>query len=265
MRPLEQDALAGLVGLVQQAPGRLGVGQDLGRDRHQLIEQRLAVGLGQAEPPTQGAVVAEQALDLGLEGFGIGQVGDADGAAADLVFIGRANAAAGGADLLAGGGLAALIQVLVQRQDQGGVVGQHQQVRADDHALLGDLGDFGEQVPGIDHHAVADDRQLALHDARRQQSQLVDLALDHQGVAGIVAALETHDDVRPVGQPVDDLTLALVAPLGADNGHIGHVQICLITCRKAPAALRQDSAADVSFSCDRRSGPSRRGRPVQNL
>ena len=131
--------------------------------------------------------------------------------------------------------------------------------------LLGDLGDLRKQVPGIDDHAISDDRELALHHPRRQQGQLVDLAVDHQRVAGVVAALETHDDVRPVGQPVDDLALALVAPLGADNGHIGHVQICLITCRKAPAALRQDSAADVSFSCDRRSGPSRRGRPVQNL
>ena len=55
-----------------------------------------------------------------------------------------------------------------------------------------------------------------------QQRQLVDLAVDHQRVAGIVAALETHHDIGPLRQPVDDLALALVAPLRADDHHIGH-------------------------------------------
>jgi hypothetical protein len=89
-----------------------------------------AVGLRQVQAATQGAVVAEQALDLRLQGFGVGQVGDADGAAADLVLVGRADAAAGGADLLGRGGLARLVQVLVQRQDQAGVVGQDPAARA---------------------------------------------------------------------------------------------------------------------------------------
>ena len=41
-------------------------------------------------------------------------------------------------------------------------------------------------------------------------------------MAGIVAALEAHDDVGPLRQPVDDLALAFVAPLGADDDHIRH-------------------------------------------
>ena len=52
--------------------------------------------------------------------------------------------------------------------------------------------------------------------------QLVGLAVDHQGMAGIVAALEAHHDLGPLGQPVDDLALAFVAPLGADHRHIRH-------------------------------------------
>ncbi len=43
------------------------------------------------------------------------------------------------------------------------------------------------------------------------------LAVDDQGVAGIVAALETHHRRRPVGQQVDDLALTFVTPLGADH------------------------------------------------
>ena len=37
---------------------------------------------------------------------------------------------------------------------------------------------------------------------------------------GVVAALEAHDARRVVGEPVDDLALALVAPLGADDDDV---------------------------------------------
>ncbi len=43
------------------------------------------------------------------------------------------------------------------------------------------------------------------------------LAVDDQRVARVVAALEAHHQVGAARQPVDDLALALVAPLGADQ------------------------------------------------
>ena len=46
-----------------------------------------------------------------------------------------------------------------------------------------------------------------------------------QGWARIMAALEAHHDVGALRQPVDDLTLALVAPLGPDDRDIGHDEI----------------------------------------
>ena len=55
-------------------------------------------------------------------------------------------------------------------------------------------------------------------------AQLVGLTVDDEGVAGIVAALEAHDDVGLLRQPVDDLALPLVAPLGADDDNIGHCE-----------------------------------------
>ena len=54
--------------------------------------------------------------------------------------------------------------------------------------------------------------------------QLVDLAVDDQRVPGIVPALKARDDVGPLGKPVDDLALALVAPLRAHDNHVGHWQ-----------------------------------------
>src|SRR5690606_37113658 len=90
-------------------------------------------------------------------------------------------------------------------------------------ALLRQPVEFAYERMRVEDHSVADDRQLAgPDDTRWQQRQLVDLAVDDQRVAGIVPALETHDDVCPLRKPVDDLSLALVTPLRADDHDIGH-------------------------------------------
>ena len=92
-----------------------------------------------------------------------------------------------------------------------------------------------DEVMRVEHDAVADDRQLAgPHDARGQQRQLVDLVADDERVAGVVAALEAHHDVGLGRQPVDDLALALVAPLGADHHHVGH-PISVLLCSGVPS------------------------------
>ena len=159
-------------------------------------------------------------------GFRLGrscEVHDADGAAADLVLIGRADAALGGADLaVAGLRLAQRVELAVERQDQRRVLGDAEIVAARSRRPeLADLVDLLGERPRIDHHAVADHRELALaHDARRQQRQLVGDAVDHERMAGIVAALEAHDDIGALGEPIDDLALAFVAPLGADDHDI---------------------------------------------
>ena len=156
--------------------------------------------------------------------LGVLEILHADGAAADLVFIGRADAAAGGADLaFAGGFLTQLIQLAMQRQDERGVFGDAQVLARDGDALAFETLDLVAQRPGIDDDAVADDAELALaHHARGQQRQLVGVAADDQRVAGVVAALEAHDDIGALRQPVHDLTFALVAPLGADHDNVRH-------------------------------------------
>ena len=45
-------------------------------------------------------------------------------------------------------------------------------------------------------------------------------AVDDERVAGVVAALEAHDAGDAVGQQIDDLALAFVAPLGADDDDV---------------------------------------------
>ena len=99
-------------------------------------------------------------------------------------------------------------------------------LRIDVDAPLPEAVDLADEVPGIEDDAVADDAELAgAHDAGGQKRQLVGLVADDEGVAGVVAALEAHDDVGALGQPVDDLALALVAPLGAHHHHICHLRL----------------------------------------
>ena len=170
--------------------------------------------------------MAKDALDLGFERRQVLEVHHPDGAPADLVLIGRTDAALGSADAaLACGSLAQRIELAVERQDQGRVLGDTQIVARDTHTKFLDLGDLLGKRPGVDHHAVADHRELALaHHAGGEQRQLIGGAVDHQRVAGIMAALEAHHDIGALRQPIDDLPLAFVAPLGADDHDIGHLE-----------------------------------------
>src|SRR5690606_4742842 len=71
---------------------------------------------------------------------------------------------------------------------------------------------------GVQDHAIADQAQrIRAQDAGRDQVQHGLLAVDHQGVAGVVAALEAHDRADVLRQQVDDLALALIAPLGTQH------------------------------------------------
>ena len=100
----------------------------------------------------------------------------------------------------------------------------HQDFGSDLHALRLDALDLSLQCPGIEDDAVADHRRRAGDDARRQQRKLIDLAINDQRVAGIVAALEAHDHVRPAREPVDNLAFAFIAPLRADDRYVAQVE-----------------------------------------
>src|SRR5690606_37692051 len=81
--------------------------------------------------------------------------------------------------------------------------------------------DFLEQRLRRQHDAVADEAGDArVHDARGDQSQDGLLAVDPKRMAGVVTALEAHHALDGLSQPVDDLALAFVTPLGADNRYV---------------------------------------------
>jgi hypothetical protein len=84
--------------------------------------------------------------------------------------------------------------------------------------------DFVGQHAWVDDDAVANHAGLArVQDAARDQVELPGLAFAHDRVPGVVAALEADDHVGALGQQVNDLALAFVAPLGANDHDPGHV------------------------------------------
>ena len=131
LRALEQDAAAGAPRLVEQPPDRRGVGQELRRDLAQPGQHVGAVELRRVEPAQQRVVVQQQIVDPVFERLRLGQIADPHRAAADLVLVGRADAAAGRADPpRAAPLLARPVERAVRRQDQRRIVGEPQRLAA---------------------------------------------------------------------------------------------------------------------------------------
>jgi hypothetical protein len=176
-------------------------------------------------------VIIEDLGQLLGEALGTHQVLHAQAAARHLVLVGRADATAGGADLVGAlGRFARDVQRLVMRHDErAGFRNLDARFGVNTGGL--ELVEFLDQRIGREDDAVADVAGDAVaQDARGHEVQHGLLAADDQRVAGVVAALETHHAPGVVGQPIDDLAFALVAPLGADDndvasGAVRHVSL----------------------------------------
>ena len=95
--------------------------------------------------------------------------------------------------------------------------------RADIHPALGQHVQFGQKAGHVQHNAIADQAGLALvQDTGRDKVQDGLLTLNLEGVAGVVAALEAHDDLTCGTEHINDLALAFVAPLRPDDDRVRH-------------------------------------------
>ncbi len=127
----------------------------------------------------------------------------------------------------------------MDRQDQRAIVGDHQHVGVTSMPCAASFSTSAFKRPRVEHDAVADHRRRAAHDPAGQQRQLVHLVADDQRMPGVMAALEAHHHVGAARQPVDDLALAFVAPLGADDGDVSHVCSLSRAARVALGGERQ--------------------------
>ena len=103
-------------------------------------------------------------------------------------------------------------------------VPRHDQVRLARDVHVGgrvaarlELVDLAEEDLGIEHAAGADDARLAADDAARDLPDLERLVADDDRVPGVRAALVAAHEVRVERQQIDDLSLAFVSPLRADD------------------------------------------------
>ena len=175
-------------------------------------------GLGAEERVGDGVLLVAGVVDVRAQERGVEQVDDAEAVAVHLVFVGGADAAAGGADLCAAGGvLGGELDHAVVGQDDLGAVGD-EELAVDRQAGVLELLDLVEEGHGVEHDAVADDAFAAgAEDSAGDELEDELFAGDDDGVAGVVAAGVAGDDVELLRQDVDDLAFAFIAPLGTEN------------------------------------------------
>ena len=166
----------------------------------------------------------ERTLDLLAQDRRVEEVLHADAEAGDLVAVGRADAAAGRADLrVPEESLGHLVEGDVVRGDEMRI-GADDELRGIDASLV-EGSHLMEQDGRIDHHAVADNRDdLGSEDAGRQEMEGELLVADDDGVAGVVAALVANDIVDAATEEIGCLALAFIAPLRPDENDCGHGQ-----------------------------------------
>ena len=219
----EQHGLALVESLVQNQAGVGDVRLEAFAELEQLVSGLVHVDGATVVQLDQNLVLLVQTgFDLVMQVLGVEQVVHADADAVDLVGVGRADTAAGGADLmLAEETLGHLVErAMVRRDDMCSLT--HQQAGAV-HAAAFKTVNLLEQHFRIHDDAVADHGgDVRADDAGRQQVQRIHLVADHHAVAGIVAAVETGHIVHFGTDQIGSLAFAFVAPLSADQHDSGH-------------------------------------------
>src|SRR5512142_1386731 len=152
-----------------------------------------------------GVLLANGVSDVRLEQLLVEQVGDAKAAAAHLVFIGRADAARGGTDFDATGGvLRGQLDHAVIRKDDVGAVGE-EEVAVDLDAGFAQGADFFHEGKWVEDNAISDDGFAAVaQDAAWDELEDELLAMNSDGVTGVVSAGVARHDPEIIGEDVDD-------------------------------------------------------------
>ena len=220
LRPFEHDLFAVVDGLVQQDGGIRHERRNLLGGARVLLVHGLGIErLGAEQRVRDGVLLVAGVLDMRAQQRRVQQVDDAQAAAMHLVFIRGADAAAGGADLRASR------RVLCCELDHA-VVGKNDLRAVGDEKLPVDSGrpasfSFFTSLRNAIGSSTTPLPITPLHSGRRHAAgnQLQDelLALDDDGVPGVVAAGIARDDGELLREHVDDLAFALIAPLGTQN------------------------------------------------
>ena len=233
--PLEENGLALGQGRVQHMGALAHIGSEDARVGQVLVADFLdGVGVQTVDLLQDGVLLGQHRLELQAKDLLVQQVLHADALATHFILVARTDAALGGADLLVAEALlVGTVEVLVVGHDEMCVVGDAQVLAGD--ALGLQHGHLLHQHTRIHHHAVADNGHgILVHHTGGHEVQRQFLVTVDDGVAGVVAPLEAHHVIVVTRDEVGDLTLAFVAPLGADEHCAGHAA----SFRREPFARR---------------------------
>ena len=164
--------------------------------------------------------VVDQHRELLAEAVEVPELADADAVAQHLGGVGRADAALGGADLVAlPFRLAQPVELLVEVEEDLRPVADEQPAVEAGRAALAQAVNLVEELRQVHHDAVAHDvhRARIEHAARQQVQRVLLPGLVDDRVAGVRAALTPRDDVVLAREDVHQLALPLVAPLRAED------------------------------------------------
>src|SRR5450759_2073209 len=167
--------------------------------------------------------VRDSTLDQLSQPLRIPQVEDADPAPPKFVLVCRADPASRRADLLAGRALA--VDQLVIRQHEMGAIA-HIQASLNVDAIRNELVYLREQRLDVQNDSIANRTTYArVENSARNLVEDERLVADVHGVAGIGAALIANYPVGALREDINELALAFVSPLGADDDDGAYVRI----------------------------------------
>jgi hypothetical protein len=108
-------------------------------------------------------------------------------------------------------------------EDEVSGLGDEQVGGFDDDALAAEFVDFLDEAEGVHDDAVGDNAEfIRPEDAGRDEVEDVFDTVVDDGVASIIATCGAYDDVRFVGEIIDDFAFSFITPLGADDDTVGH-------------------------------------------
>ena len=168
----------------------------------------------------QEVVIVQERPQAPLEASLIEQVVHTQRPARRTILVGGSDAAPGGADSdAAAHPFTGAIESDVAGQDERAGLA-HEEALGYRHRLPLEHLHLLHQRVRRQHHPVPDDgADPFAQDPGGDEVKDGFPAADHHSMTGIVAALETHYRPATLAQQVDDLPLAFVAPLGADDHH----------------------------------------------
>ena len=216
--PLQQNGLAGLVGLGQILVDVAHIGTDHLTPLHQQVEELIGMDLGLViEVDEQCIFQGADVLQPGLEALFIKELVDLNAVLGIFVGIEGSNAGLGRAEGIAGQTLflIGVLQNMVGHQQLNPV--RYHQLGCR-NACIGDGLDLCHELGNVQRYAVADDIHGAgVAGTGRDQVQGKLSVIVDDGVASIGAALKANDNIRGLREQVCDLAFPLVTPVGTHN------------------------------------------------